>query len=240
MRILFLGTSAGAPTRERNVACVAVVMDGITLLFDCGEGTQQQLLRSSIRLGAVDVLFLTHLHGDHLYGLPGLIATLGLYGRTTPLEVYGPKGVAAYFEAVRKTSYFNPAFDVILREVREGVVHRGDGYRIEALPLVHAVECLGYAVIEDDHRGLFDVDRARSRHHCPTRRRPPPHPHPHQRPLPGDRHPPRRSAKRVRGHGRGDGFPRRRGRANGGGLPMKLGKAPTTPSSTRIPWRDRR
>jgi ribonuclease Z len=161
MRILFLGTSAGAPTRERNVACVGVVMDGVTLLFDCGEGTQQQLLRSSIRLGAIDVLFLTHLHGDHLYGLPGLISTLGLYGRTAPLEVYGPKGLAAYFEAVRTTTYFNPAFDVTLREVRQGVVHRGDGYRIEALPLVHAVECLGYAVIEDDRRGLFDVDRAR-------------------------------------------------------------------------------
>jgi ribonuclease Z len=161
IRIVFLGTSAGAPTRERNMACVAVVMDGRALLFDCGEGTQQQLLRGPIRLGALDALFITHLHGDHLFGLPGLVATLGMYGRTAPLDVYGPPGLIAYFEAVRRTSYFNPAFEVTIQEVREGVVRRGNGYRVEAAPLEHSVECLGYAVIEDDRRGVFDLARAR-------------------------------------------------------------------------------
>src|SRR5438445_13829281 len=115
IRIVFLGTSAGAPTQERNVACVAMALDGHTLLFDCGEGTQHQLLRSTIRLGAIEAIFITHLHGDHLYGLPGLIATLGLYSRTAPLDVYGPRGLIRYFEAVRGTSYFNPAFDVTLK-----------------------------------------------------------------------------------------------------------------------------
>jgi ribonuclease Z len=108
IRIVFLGTSAGAPTRDRNVACVGVVMDGRALLFDCGEGTQQQLLRGAIRLGAIEAVFITHLHGDHLYGLPGLISTLGLYGRDEPLDVYGPPGIAAYFHAVRRTSYLTP------------------------------------------------------------------------------------------------------------------------------------
>src|SRR5438105_12117208 len=103
MRVIFLGTSAGAPTGERNVACVAVVLDGHALFFDCGEGTQQQLLRSNIRLGALEAIFITHLHGDHLYGLPGLIATLGLYSRCEPLHIYGPPGLRAYFEAVRRT-----------------------------------------------------------------------------------------------------------------------------------------
>jgi ribonuclease Z len=161
IRILFLGTSAGAPTRDRNMACVAVVLDGSALLFDCAEGTQQQLLRAPIRLGALDALFITHLHGDHLFGFPGLIATLGMYGRTLPLDVYGPPGLIAYFEAVRRTSYFNPAFEVTIREVREGVIRHQDGYRVEAAPLEHSVECLGFAVIEDDRLGVFDLARAR-------------------------------------------------------------------------------
>lgn len=160
IRLTFLGTSAGAPTRDRNVACVAVVLDGHALLFDCGEGTQQQLLRSPLRLGAVEALFITHLHGDHLYGLPGLIATLGLYSRVAPLDVYGPPGLRAYFEAVRRTSYFNPAFEVRLYEIGEGDVCHGDGYRVIAARLEHAVECFGFAVIEDDRRGTFDVARA--------------------------------------------------------------------------------
>jgi ribonuclease Z len=163
IRILFLGTSAGAPTRERNMSCVAVVLDGSALLFDCGEGTQHQLLRSPLRFGAVDALFITHLHGDHLFGFPGLIATLGMYGRTLPLDVYGPPGLVAYYEAVRRTSFFNPAFPVKIREVREGVVRQQDGYRVEAAPLQHSVECLGFAVIEDDRRGVFDLARARDR-----------------------------------------------------------------------------
>src|ERR1700682_77628 len=91
IRVVFLGTSAGAPTRERNVACVAVVLDGRALLFDCGEGTQQQLLRGPIRLGAPPA----------------------------PLEVSGPPGLAAYFEAVRRTSYFNPAFAVTIHELTD-------------------------------------------------------------------------------------------------------------------------
>lgn len=162
IRIVFLGTSAGAPTRTRNVACVGVVLDGRALLFDCGEGTQQQLLRGPIRLGALEGIFLTHLHGDHLYGLPGLIATLGMYGRITPLDVYGPSGTIAYFDAVRRTSYFNPAFDVTVRDVGEGLVCRGPDYRVEAAPLEHSVECLGYALIEDDRPGTFDLARARA------------------------------------------------------------------------------
>jgi ribonuclease Z len=162
IRIQFLGTSAGAPTRDRNVACVAVVMDGRALLFDCGEGTQQQLLRSNLRLGAIEAIFITHLHGDHLYGLPGLIATLGLYSRTAPIDVYGPPGLSAYFQAVRQTSYFNPAFDVSIYELQDGETRRGEGYRVVAARLDHSVECYGFSVIEDDRRGTFDIERARA------------------------------------------------------------------------------
>jgi ribonuclease Z len=161
IRVVFLGTSAGAPTRERNVACVAVVLDGRALLFDCGEGTQQQLLRGPIRFGAIDAVFITHLHGDHLFGLPGLVATLGMYGRTAPLDVYGPSGLTAYVDAVRATSQFHPAFEVRLHDVSEGLARAADGYRVTAAPLIHSVDCLGFAVIEDDRPGVFDVERAR-------------------------------------------------------------------------------
>src|SRR5436305_7636781 len=100
VRIVFLGTSAGTPSRERNLAAVTVVMDGRTLLFDCGEGTQQQLLRSSVRAGSIEAIFISHMHGDHLYGLPGLLATMSLHGRTRPLALYGPPRVARYLTAV--------------------------------------------------------------------------------------------------------------------------------------------
>src|SRR5947207_7573516 len=108
IRIQFLGTSAGMPSRARNVAAVAVVMDGRVLLFDCGEGTQQQLLRSEVRSGGIEAIFITHLHGDHLFGLPGLLSSLGLGGRREPLIVYGPPGITAY---LRATPYLNLAYE---------------------------------------------------------------------------------------------------------------------------------
>ena len=88
--------SAGTPSRERNVAAVAITLDGSVLLFDCGEGTQHQLLRAPVRSGAIDAIFLTHLHGDHVYGLPGLLASMSMNGRTRPLELIGPEGTLEY------------------------------------------------------------------------------------------------------------------------------------------------
>ena len=85
IRVTFLGTGAGVPTPARNVASLAVVLDGRTLLFDCGEGTQHQLFRSTLKPGSIDAIFITHLHGDHLFGLPGLLASLGMQARTRPL-----------------------------------------------------------------------------------------------------------------------------------------------------------
>src|SRR4051794_19876380 len=125
IRIVFLGTSAGMPSRTRNVAAVAVVMDGRVLLFDCGEGTQQQLLRcEQVRSGGIEAIFITHLHGDHLFGLPGLLSSLGLGGRRDPLIVYGPPGLAAY---LRATPYLNLAYELQVIEIEAGEVRRGSG-----------------------------------------------------------------------------------------------------------------
>jgi ribonuclease Z len=161
VRLVFLGTSAGTPSRERNLAAVALVMDGRALLFDCGEGTQQQILRSSVRAGAIEAIFISHMHGDHLYGLPGLLATMSLHGRGEPLDVYGPPRVAQYLRAVYDASYARTAFDLTMHAVDDGAVIARDGYDVHVRLLDHTAPCLGYCVVEHDRPGAFDVDRAR-------------------------------------------------------------------------------
>ena len=161
IRVVFLGTSAGLPSRQRNVAAVAVILDGRVLLFDCGEGTQQQLLRSSVRTGAIEAIFITHLHGDHLYGLPGLLASASLSGREAPLAVYGPPGLRDYLANVIRTTHVGFTYEMEMFEIDRDEVRRGDGYRIVAAPLDHTTLCFGFAVIEDDRSGAFNIDRAR-------------------------------------------------------------------------------
>jgi len=160
VRIVFLGTSAGMPSRSRNVASVAVVMDGRVVLFDCGEGTQQQLMRAEhVRSGGIEAIFITHLHGDHLFGLPGLLSSLGLGGRRDPLTVYGPRGVAAYLKSI---PYFGIAYELTVIEIEAGEVRRGNGYRVHAAPVVHHAPCFAYRVDEDERPGKFDADKARA------------------------------------------------------------------------------
>lgn len=162
IRIVFLGTGAAAPTRQRNVSSVAAVLDGSVLLFDCGEGTQHQLMRSAVRTGALEAIFVTHLHGDHLFGLPGLIATLGLNARSAPLTVYGPKGLRAFLEAI---PYPGTTYDVEIFEIapqKDVEVRRGPGYRVYASLLHHSVPCFGYLIVEEDRAGAFDVEAARA------------------------------------------------------------------------------
>ena len=158
LRITFLGTSAGTPSRERNVAGVAVTLDGSVLIFDCGEGTQHQLLRAPVRSGAIDAIFLTHLHGDHVYGLPGLLASMSMNGRARPLDLIGPEGTLEYLQATLRTTNHNPIFEIRV----SSPPYRGEGFTVIAAPLEHSVTCFGYCVIEDDRPGTFDPERARA------------------------------------------------------------------------------
>ena len=158
IRIVFLGTSAGMPSRERNVASVAVILDGTVLLFDCGEGTQHQLLRAPVRSGAIEAIFLTHLHGDHVYGLPGLLATMSMNGRSRPLDLIGPAGTRDYLESVLRTTQHNPIFEIRISEPP----YRGDGFEVVAANLEHTLPCFGYCVVEDDKPGVFDPEKARA------------------------------------------------------------------------------
>src|SRR5437016_9715561 len=149
------------PTRTRNVASVAVLMDGRALLFDCGEGTQHQLMRSAVRFGAIEAIFLTHLHGDHLFGLPGLLASMSLNAREKPLALYAPAGIAAFMRAL---PLYHTSFDLEIHEIECGTgsqpVRRGDGYAVDAAPLVHSAPCFAFRIVEDDRAGAFDVARA--------------------------------------------------------------------------------
>ncbi len=158
LRIVFLGTSAGTPSRERNVAAVAMVLDGTVLLFDCGEGTQHQLLRAPVRSGAIEAIFLTHLHGDHVYGLPGLLASMSMNGRERPLDLIGPEGTREYLEATLRTTQHNPIFPVRI----SSPPYRGEGFSVVAAPVEHTLPCFAYCLIEDDRPGTFDPERARA------------------------------------------------------------------------------
>jgi ribonuclease Z len=159
--IVFLGTSGSVPTARRGLAGTLVRRGGDRILFDCGEGTQRQLLRSTVGLVELPEVFLTHYHADHYLGLPGMLKTFALRGREVPLTVYGPPGLVDLF-AVLKRIFGKLTYEVELRELRPGEgIERGD-YRIFAFAVEHGVASNGYCLSENPRPGRFDVETARS------------------------------------------------------------------------------
>ncbi len=154
--VVFLGTSASMPTAQRGPAAVLVRRGGERLLFDCGEGTQRQLQRSSIGLPDLEEIFLTHYHADHFLGLPGMLKTFALRGRDeTPLTVYGPRGLKDLFKQLQPFVGRLP-YPVTQVELEPGeTVARGE-YAIEPFAAEHGV-ALGYALVEQERPGRFDV-----------------------------------------------------------------------------------
>jgi ribonuclease Z len=152
--VVFLGTAGSAPTAGRGLPATLVRRGGERLLFDCGEGTQRQLLRS---IGLVDLeeVFLTHFHADHFLGLPGMLKTFGLRGREAPLTIYGPPGLRALFGALRAV-LGRQAFELRLVELEPHEELERDGYRIAPFGARHRVPAYGYALLEDDRPGRFD------------------------------------------------------------------------------------
>jgi ribonuclease Z len=163
LRITFLGTSAAAPTAYRNLSGLFIKREGQSFLFDCGEGTQRQMLRYGTGFG-LDAVFFTHFHADHYLGIIGFLRTLGMLGRTTPLFLYGPRPAAAFLPQVIRLGAEDLRLPVEIVEVEPGMVaFQGDGYRIEAFQTDHRIASVGYALIEDPRPGRFDVAAARAR-----------------------------------------------------------------------------
>lgn len=157
--VTFLGTAASVPTRSRGTSATLIARGGERWLFDCGEGTQRQFLRSGLGLVDIDLILLTHLHGDHFLGLPGMIKTFGLRGRERPLRVVGPRGLRELVERLGGVIGRTP-YPLQIDEVGPGDVHATDGAVIEAFPTDHGVPSLGYALVEDTRPGVFDVAAA--------------------------------------------------------------------------------
>jgi len=160
--VVFLGTAASMPTAQRGPAALLVRRGSERLLFDCGEGTQRQLQRSAIGLPDLQEIFLTHYHADHFLGLPGMLKTFALRGRDqTPLSVYGPPGLRELFKRLRPFLGRLP-YPLTAVELEPGErLERGE-YAIEAFAVDHGVDALGYALVEQERPGRFDVAAADS------------------------------------------------------------------------------
>jgi ribonuclease Z len=159
LHVYFLGTAGALPTPLRNPPCIMVRRGSDTLLFDCGEGAQQQMMRS--RCGfTVNAVFITHWHADHFLGLFGLVQTMSFNGRTEPLTIYGPEWVHDFVTILRQVARYNLKFPLESVEMTEGSWVRFDGYTITAFFTRHGMPSLGYVLEEDPRPGRFNRDRA--------------------------------------------------------------------------------
>jgi ribonuclease Z len=157
--LVFLGTAGSSPTPRRSPPALLIRRGGDRLLIDCAEGTQRQLMRSTIGLPDLPDIFLTHFHADHYLGLPGMLKTFALRGREVPITIHGPRGLRELFVALRRI-FGKLTYPYELVELQAGdVVARGD-YRIATFAVAHGVPSLGYALVEETRPGRFDVGRA--------------------------------------------------------------------------------
>jgi ribonuclease Z len=162
LTVHLLGTSASRPTVERNVASLALHREGETLMIDCGEGTQRQMMRYGISFSLKDIFF-THMHADHLLGVIGLIRTMALQGRTDSLRLWGPKGTARFLKRVESLGFERATFPVEILELDDGQNIQRTGYAIRAFAVDHrGAMSIGFAIVEEERKGRFNPDKARA------------------------------------------------------------------------------
>jgi ribonuclease Z len=161
LAVTFLGTSAARPTVERNVSSLALVREGETLLFDCGEGTQRQMMRYGVSFALGDIFF-THFHGDHFLGVIGLVRTLGLQAREEPLRLWGPRGAKQLLTSAINLGVERVPFEVVIEEVKPGDRLPARGYAMHVFATEHGGSSVGYALVEEQRYGKFDPDQARA------------------------------------------------------------------------------
>ncbi len=163
MDLLFLGTGSGVPSKQRNVASVALkLLDerNSVWLFDCGEGTQHQILRTTLKPRKIEKIFITHMHGDHIYGLPGLLSSRGFQGGVEPITIYGPKGIRGYIQSSLKFSGTRLNYPIRFVEFNEpGVIFEDEQFKVEVNKLQHGLPSYGFRVVEADHEGTLDAQK---------------------------------------------------------------------------------
>ncbi|AEI63017.1 ribonuclease Z [Corallococcus macrosporus] len=161
LRLTFLGTSAAQPTLHRNLSGLAVKAHADLLLFDCGEGSQRQMVRYGTGF-TVDAVFFTHFHADHYLGIIGFLRTLGMTGRSEPIHLYGPPSARRLLHQAVHLGVESLSFPVEIHELKDGDVVPRKGYAVHAVGVDHRINALGYALVEDERPGRFNLETARA------------------------------------------------------------------------------
>jgi ribonuclease Z len=165
MELYFLGTGAGLPSMQRNVSSIALTLydeRGTMWMFDCGEGTQQQLMNSPLRLARLEKLFITHLHGDHIFGIPGLLASRSSQGSNSPLTIYGPQGLKLFIDTVLKVSQSHLQYPMNVVEISDGVIFSDESFTVYCGLIDHGITSYGYRIEEHDVPGTFFPEKAKA------------------------------------------------------------------------------
>lgn len=160
IHLTFLGTGGSVPSLSRSLPSVALKRGREILLFDCGEGTQYQLVRTGLSPLKINAVFITHLHGDHFLGLAGIVQTMSLLDRSEPLEVYVPKGEGERIKTFLRIPRYTPAFTIEVKELEPGEEVRREGYRILTSRAEHGVKCISFGFLEDPRPGRLDPSKA--------------------------------------------------------------------------------
>lgn len=161
MKIVVLGSGGAIPSVRRSLPATGVIRKGEMLLFDCGEGAQLQMRRAHSGFGRLSKVFISHLHGDHLAGLPGLLMTMSLLSRERPLKIFGPPGLKQFIQMAHRTFRFHHEYGLEIEETEGGLVDENPDYRVMARPMDHSIFALGYALEEAERPGEFNLKRAR-------------------------------------------------------------------------------
>tara|TARA_Y100001970_G_C14253435_1_gene873432 strand:- start:3700 stop:4656 length:957 start_codon:yes stop_codon:yes gene_type:complete len=168
VEITFLGTSSGVPTKSRNVSSLALRFSQSSdlWLFDCGEGTQHQLLKSKLKFSKLKKIFISHMHGDHIYGLPGLLASIGLAGKSSGIEIYGPKNLKSFLLGVFESSCCHINYEIKFFEIqpkanKKEVIFENEVLKVSTILLKHRIPTFAYRIDEKDKPGRFNLEKAK-------------------------------------------------------------------------------
>lgn len=158
--MIFLGTGAGMPTIKRGLSCIAIKYHGDLLIFDCGEGAQRNMVIAGVGFPKNLKIFITHMHGDHVLGLPGLLQTLSLVNRSFDVHVYGPRGIIDFIHCVRENLRFHLSYNLHINEINSGVIIEEKNYLVRAIESMHFSPSYAFSFEEKTKPGKFHPDKA--------------------------------------------------------------------------------